>query len=526
MHQDRRRPATARRRTIGRVLPLAMAALATGCSIKAPMQHLVVDQNTILAKSTDEVMLVNILRARNNAPMHFSLVTQFHGTATLTAGLTLGATFPATSSSQSVTDLSQPGMTVNNSTTTTSQVTPGASSWSPSASGSFSETPSFDATTIDSQSFFQGFLAPIDPATVGHFLYDGWSPRLLTYLLVQRVELVSAHDYDRCGNIIEAGTAEKPCPQAKAPGKTFIHKDEVIGYLDNDPFQYDLANNANPFAALVVHFQITGIGTKKGADQPLFEIRGVTDLAGLDKIDGNTFDIKDGKLVRLGTDKAELVLSRIRDDAVVGRDQAADIRLTFLSDGVEIVDPAIGDKTDLVDRQQRQARGNVISASRIFTPTDLVRSGRVEDPAQLVSVKKEFGGDTATVPRVQAVLKPRLRSPEAVFFFVGEYLRKAEEDAKSGDGAKSGSFKVTQDWPWGQCTEKTAVYPMIKVTSQRPAKALLSAELDGVRYYIPDSASDCNGQSMKVLTLLEQLFYLQLSASDKLGLTPTVHIAP
>jgi hypothetical protein len=90
---------------------------------------------------------------------------------------------------------------------------------------------------------------------------------------------------------------------------------------------------------------------------------------------------------------------------------------------------------------------------------------------------------------------------------------------------------VPQDWPWAACNAERggrsdADQPLIVVTDKRPKNALLSAELDGTRYYIPDSRDTCNGQSMKVLTLLEQVFYLQVSSADKLGLTPTVHVVP
>ena len=102
----------------------------------------------------------------------------------------------------------------------------------------------------------------------------------------------------------------------------------------------------------------------------------------------------------------------------------------------------------------------------------------------------------------------------------------SEKDTDA-EGITSSPFLVKQAWPWDGCSSHDEyTHPLIVVTPVRPQRAVLSAELEGTRYYIPDGRYACNGQSTKVLTLLEQLFYLQVSSSDKLGLTPTVHVVP
>jgi hypothetical protein len=508
--------------------------LASGCSVNAPIQHIVVDQNTVLAKSTDEVMLVNLLRAQNNEPMHFSLVSQFHGSATLTAGLTLGAAFPGTTAAETVAQLAQPGVPANNTTTSTTTVTPGVNTFSPSLTGSVSEMPSFDSTIVDSQSFFQGFLKPIDANTVSHFLYDGWSPRLLTYLLVKRFDLVAAFDYDQCGAIIDADKP-KPCPGAAPGAKPLVSKGDQIAYLDNAIFQKEDTgggdNRINPFVDLVEHFQITGVTSSSDDDTPLFKLHHVSELSGVDKIDGNAFDVKDHIVVRKGGSSPRLILSRFKDGGRTQRSQATEEPLPFFK-----VDAFNPDALSAVNREaDAQPCAKVSDGFNALPCAFAIQANRIYTQDELTLIGKDLAG-TTTVPvvrtvdgkqyplKVQLVLQAELRSPESVFYFVGEYMRKMNQDAENPNPNASDLFLVHQDWPWSGCNDPKQLHPLIVVTRERPAHALLSAELNGTRYYIPDSRYACNGQSMKVLTLLEQLFYLQVSSSDKLGLTPTVHV--
>ena len=533
------------KRCVALVLPFVLA----GCSLNAPVQHLVVDQNTLLAKTTDEVMLANLLRAMNNEPMHFSLVQTFHGSASLTAGFTLGTTFPGNGVSQSVSQLVQPGGAANNATTTTTNTAPGVNTINPQITGSFTQTPSFDSAIIDSQNFFQGFLKPVSSETVGHFLYDNWSPQLLTYLLVGRFQLVAAYDYDAAGKPIDPDPPMKPRKHAPQPPKVLIHKGDVVGYIDNAMFAREqapgnanVAVRTNPFLDVINHFKLTGITTTPQTPTPLFRVRNVSALSGVEKIDGNVFDMQGSMLTRLDGASPRLIVSRYNGDpAPNGNFLLASVRsvrrsprgshgLPFYTvgafrDGAQF-DHATCDRVFTSDKTWECA--TYIPAVAIFTEEEVAANSKFDDTDNLVDVPIMAKGNVVH-PAMRLILKPVLRSPESVFFFVGEYLRQQAEIAakqQMPDNAVE-MLLVPQDAPWSGCPDAQAdTHPLITVTTTRPKNPLLSAELDGTRYYIPDSRYACNGQSMKVLTLLEQLFYLQVSSADKLGITPTVHIVP
>jgi hypothetical protein len=527
------------------VLPLVLA----GCSLHAPMEHLVVDQNTLLAKTTDEVMLANLLRAMNNEPMHFSLVQTFHGSASLTAGFTLGTTFSSNGVSQAIGQFVQPTALTNNTTTTTTTTTPGVNTISPQITGSYTETPSFDSTIIDSQNFFQGFLKPVSPETVGHFLYDNWSPRLLTYLLVGRFQLVAGYDYDQNGNPVDPDPPKKTGKHPLLRPKILIHQGDVVAYIDNAMFareqsagKIDSPMKDNPFLDVINHFKLTGITKTPQTNTALFPVRNVTVLSGVEKIDGNAYDMQDGVLNRMDGASPRLIVSRYngepmpKENFLLARqwsaNQSASVShpLPFYTVGA-FRDGARFDHGTcprVFTGKKIWECATYIPSNQIFTEEDVSAIDKFDDTHDLVELPIVVKGMVTTF-HMRLVLKPVLRSPESVFFFVGEYLRQQAEGSQNqqpGDPAVE-RFLVSQDSPTSGCEHPAeADKALIMVTTTRPKHPLLSAELDGERYYIPDSHDACNGQSMKVLTLLEQLFYLQVSSSDKLGITPTVHIVP
>ena len=71
----------------------AAVALLGGCAFNQSLQRVAVDHNRMVADSTDELMLLNIVRSRYRMPMHFSRVTSMSGDVNLelsgTAGLDL-----------------------------------------------------------------------------------------------------------------------------------------------------------------------------------------------------------------------------------------------------------------------------------------------------------------------------------------------------------------------------------------------------------------------------------------------------
>ncbi len=138
--------------------PLALVAampLLAGCSLSGAVGRHSVAYNTSVEAATDSVLVMNVLRARDRAPLHFSTVGAIHGAFSLFAGLG--------------TDLSS----------LRSGVEPAALAGS---------SPSFDVAPLDRQDFARGLLRPIEPGLFRLLSDRGVPDQVLLHLLVSRFD--------------------------------------------------------------------------------------------------------------------------------------------------------------------------------------------------------------------------------------------------------------------------------------------------------------------------------------------------
>ena len=161
-------------KALGVILAASFLALLAGCSF-APFIHSdSLDFDDTIASVSNELLVTNILRARDHAPLHF---------ANLSA---LRAQFQATASAQAV-------FPFGNFSRTAPVVASGTGAGSSATRASNTDilqlqtAPSFDFSPLDTQEFTRGILSPIDPAVVKYY-FDGDIPQeLLLFLFVSRV---------------------------------------------------------------------------------------------------------------------------------------------------------------------------------------------------------------------------------------------------------------------------------------------------------------------------------------------------
>lgn len=141
-----------------RPLAVATAALAallsSGCALSGGIARHSVDYNNTVEQATDGVLLLNILRARDRVPLHFSAIGAINGSFELSAGFGYNLT----------------GASVNNTL--------------PAILGSTS--PSFSIGPLDRQEFARGLMRPIDPGVFRLLSDSGLPDQLLVHLLVSR----------------------------------------------------------------------------------------------------------------------------------------------------------------------------------------------------------------------------------------------------------------------------------------------------------------------------------------------------
>src|SRR3712207_779044 len=136
------------------VAPLAFLAV-TACSLSGTIGRHGIAYNSSLEATTNTVLVTNILRARDRAPLHFSTLGGIHGAFSLFAGAGL--------------DLSR----LRNG------VEPAVLAGS---------SPSFDVAPLDRQDFARGLLRPIEPGLFRLLSDRGLPDQVLLHLLVSRFD--------------------------------------------------------------------------------------------------------------------------------------------------------------------------------------------------------------------------------------------------------------------------------------------------------------------------------------------------
>jgi hypothetical protein len=136
------------------------ALLVAGCALQQPTPKIAVDYNRDFAKSRNEMLLLNVLRAAAREPLQFSTM------GTVSGSVGNGA------------ELSLP---FNN------LIGAGAGVISPTLKVTDSVNPSVTITPLASKEFATGILSPIRTETIQLFLHNGWDAEFLLPLVVGAV---------------------------------------------------------------------------------------------------------------------------------------------------------------------------------------------------------------------------------------------------------------------------------------------------------------------------------------------------
>ncbi len=139
--------------------PLLLAALLlAGCSLGPTVAGQAGDYNLAVEQAANTQLLRNVLRARDQLPLHFTTVPQIRGS------LSVG--------------LGQPGIGLPIGALASQGLTLGFNG---------SSSPSFDVSALDTQEFTRGLLEPLEPELFRYYLERGYSEQLLLLLMFNSV---------------------------------------------------------------------------------------------------------------------------------------------------------------------------------------------------------------------------------------------------------------------------------------------------------------------------------------------------
>ncbi len=114
-------------------------------------------------QASNQIILLNILYARDGAPLHFSELSQIRGQ--VSASTSASTTFPFGA--------------LNHATQAPRNLA--------TLGGSVSSSPSFDIASLDTKDFTAGVMTPITPGTVKFFLDEGIDYRMVMMLFVSGI---------------------------------------------------------------------------------------------------------------------------------------------------------------------------------------------------------------------------------------------------------------------------------------------------------------------------------------------------
>jgi hypothetical protein len=209
-----------------------------GCSGSQVIDLYTADYRETGASSADAQLLQNILRAKDDLPIHFRDLSVIHGAIQWTAGA--AASIPLAQNGSLTPTLLTPALSLQNS-------------------------PTFDLGTLDTQEFTRGMLTPANPAFIKQLFDQGVDPRLLALLLISEVR-------DHNGHLLLNNTSCDPDPKKSQPGECYPRIYDFLREV-NDVFSKKPLVHVNNYVALrAVGGPLTGAWSLKDNLDPLLKL--------------------------------------------------------------------------------------------------------------------------------------------------------------------------------------------------------------------------------------------------------------
>jgi hypothetical protein len=196
-----------------RLLLVATAIALGGCSWSSPIRRDVVDYTDVLETTTNQLLLINILQARDNAPLHFAAIPGIHGSLAATASLDGTANFPLGKNGQG------PAL---------------GAFWEDSIAPSISvsNSPSFEVDSVESKDFVTGISSPIDAKFIKYWVDRGLDKRLILLLFFSSARITEkVYDSD---NGEYRWIAKKDCTEIIKDGHTILRCVDFPPSPDNE----------------------------------------------------------------------------------------------------------------------------------------------------------------------------------------------------------------------------------------------------------------------------------------------------
>jgi hypothetical protein len=341
----------------------------------------------------------------------------------------------------------------------TSRRSLGATNWTPKLGVKINSGTDFEIGINATDEFWKGITTPVSPATIVHLLRQGWERDLISYLFVQRIEF-AGRITDPAGKVV-----------ATVP----------LGRFLNAP---DNESTVEPFTSLMrcrtLHYALS-----EAAERSEYVIT----------FSENSKDGFNPDVQRPDCDRFERGLRDAFARALKGRGIVSPMASSGASGEP---DPFRGGTNFLADtRGAPTGPGAIVASGAGFTARDYFRD---------------------LVPagyRTELLIDVSLRSVEGLIFYLGEYVRTANERPLASGICDDGKYRPC--------------IPLIVIKPEEEARGVepfITVDYKGRNYIVPSSGEDIRtgaGFSTQVIGLVQTMLNLHRSSKD-LPSTPLVRV--
>ena len=458
-----------------------------------------VDYNEFIAQTTNRQTALNILRAREREPMHFTsfgdVVGQIKGAISPGVGIALnGDTASRTNTDTLVTNAGATGATTGTALTDTLTrvATVGATNITPSIGVQVTTGTDFKVAANTTDEFYKGILNPIPAATVVHYLRQGFPADLLSYLLIGRLEfsaLVTRPDGKQELIPLKTlnNTPDEPAASAEFTAAIRCRRlDYEMKRSDGSSIPITNLASLAPMSPDV----LKRLRAKTNADgNVIYEL--VTPPQ-------NEFTLLLSEPVETECVSTRTMLAQVFESKAAARNlgQASPENAATSANIQALAEPLRG------TAEMRPGEG-LAGAER----DNLGGSGEVN-----FSSKDYFTRQLPRGHRGDLVIDLTLRSVEGVLYYLGEYVRYPQF-----------SPKLAGPPPCGYCLPIIRIEPASRIPR---SMRFVEVTYRGTRYAVPLAGNTLNaeaGRSSQTIGLVQQLLNLNRSAKD-LPTTPLVRV--
>jgi hypothetical protein len=502
-----------------RVSAVILSICLSGCGLSSVViKSEAMSYDDVIAETTDKLLLLNILRARDKAPLHFANIPLIHESVQQTASLQAVTSFGA-----------QHGSTSRDNST---------------AGVNIQMAPSFDIVHLDSKDFVTGISSAIDAKFVKYWLDRGLDRRIVLLLFFSSVEIIETDSKAAQRKRITIMNSPREAIEVIRNRKKALDLPTALRCDTQSDFEryLKLINSLKRFFA--------NLYTERQTLAKGFKLDLITDTKGLQIL--ATLDPAKVKLVYSKNEKDEDIYSLYamsneqkaafcyyQDDPSAGQSAS---QYTQIGAGAT---PASDKKScvqSVVNAPIEDAKQADMVESQIFSPP-LAKAGEanpVREVSPYCSIFNAFANEPhgSHDPKLELILN--IRSVGEIIQFLGDLLEYQDEVRKHLEENPQLRLRINTPVTFGYCGDNPSpgCDDIFFDVREGSCNSRFTLTYRGTQYSIanfnprrePDltcqrDASTRNDHSLEILAVVQQLVALNRSAQD-LRLTPFVQVLP